>query len=50
MMLFGMGLGLYWGEGTKRGKGGMRITNTDAKMIKKFIEFLVHTNISLNMG
>lgn len=35
-----MGLGLYWGEGTKRGNGGMRITNTDARMLQKFIKFL----------
>ncbi len=39
-ILFGMGLGLYWGEGTKRGNGGMRITNTDARMLQKFIKFL----------
>ncbi|MEY2664276.1 MAG: hypothetical protein RIT04_84 [Candidatus Parcubacteria bacterium] len=38
--LFGLGLGLYWGEGTKRGKGGVRLTNTDPKLIRKFIEFL----------
>lgn len=38
-ILYGMGLGLFWGEGTKRGKGGMRITNSDPKMLRKFIEF-----------
>ncbi len=40
IFLFGLGLGLYWGEGLKRGKGAVRLTNTDPKMIKKFIEFL----------
>ncbi len=40
-ILFGLGLGIYWGEGLKRGKGGLRLTNTDSKMIKKFIDFLV---------
>ncbi len=39
-ILFGLGLGLYWGEGEKRGKGGIRITNTDINMIRKYIEFL----------
>ena len=39
-ILFGLGLGLYWGEGLKRGKGAVRLTNTDPKLIKKFIEFL----------
>lgn len=39
-ILFGLGLGLYWGEGVKRGSGGMRITNTDPKLLRKFIEFL----------
>jgi hypothetical protein len=39
-ILFGLGLGIYWGEGLKRGKGGVRITNTDAKMVRKFVDFL----------
>ena len=39
-ILYGMGLGLYWGEGTKRGTGALRLTNTDAKLVRKFIEFL----------
>jgi len=39
-ILFGLGLGIYWGEGLKRGNGGVRLTNTDAKMVKKFIDFL----------
>lgn len=39
-ILFGMGIGLYWGEGTKRGDGGLRLTNSDPKLVRKFIEFL----------
>ena len=39
-ILFGLGLGIYWGEGLKRGKGAVRLTNTDSGMISKFIEFL----------
>jgi hypothetical protein len=42
-ILFGMGLGLYWGEGAKRGVGGVRLGNTDAKLIKTFICFLETT-------
>lgn len=39
--LFGLGLGLYWGEGTKASKNSIRLGNTDPLLIKKFIEFLV---------
>lgn len=39
-ILFGLGLGLYWGEGLKRGKGGVRLGSTDTKLALKFIEFL----------
>ncbi len=39
-ILFGMGLGLYWGEGAKRGTGGVRLTNTDVRLLRKFMEFL----------
>ena len=38
--MYGLGLGLYWGEGSKRGNGGVKLGNTDAQLIKKFIEFL----------
>ncbi|MEI6420036.1 MAG: hypothetical protein WCO30_00240 [bacterium] len=40
-VIYGLGLGIYWGEGLKRGKGGVRLTNTDPKMVKLFIKFLV---------
>jgi len=39
--LFGLGLGLYWGEGNRANKTTVRLGNSDAKLIKKFIEFLV---------
>lgn len=39
-ILYGLGLGLYWGEGLKRGRGGVRLTNTDVRLVKKFIQFL----------
>lgn len=38
--LYGFGLGLYWGEGTKADKGAARLGNTDCGLIEKFIEFL----------
>lgn len=40
-ILFGFGLGLYWGEGTKANKYAVRLGNTDYRLIKKFIQFLV---------
>ena len=40
-MLYGLGLGLYWGEGTKSNKNSIRLGNTDARLIKSFIQFLV---------
>lgn len=39
--LFGLGVGLYWGEGTKSNKNSVRLGNTDPRLIKKFVEFLV---------
>ncbi len=38
--LFGFGLGLYWGEGTKADKSSVRLGNTDAGLLEKFIVFL----------
>ncbi len=38
--LFGLGLGLYWGEGNKANKISVRIGNSDPALLKKFIEFL----------
>jgi DNA-binding Lrp family transcriptional regulator len=39
--LKGFGLGLYWGEGNKKNKNSIKLANTDAGLINKFIEFLV---------
>ncbi|MFH1162299.1 MAG: hypothetical protein V1696_03440 [Candidatus Jorgensenbacteria bacterium] len=38
--LFGLGLGLYWGEGTKSSLDSIRLGNTNPKLIGKFILFL----------
>lgn len=38
--LRGLGLGLYWGEGTKANKHSIRLGNTDPRLIKSFILFL----------
>jgi hypothetical protein len=39
--LYGFGLGLYWGEGTKADKGSVRLGNSDPGIIRKFMEFLI---------
>jgi len=41
MFLFGLGLGLFWGEGTKRNLHAVRLSNSDPELVKKFIDFLV---------
>lgn len=38
--LFGLGVGLYWGEGTKSNKTSVRLGNTDPYLVKHFILFL----------
>lgn len=38
--LFGLGVGLYWGEGTKRSPDSVRLGNTDPDLVKKFVDFL----------
>jgi hypothetical protein len=40
-ILYGIGVGLYWGEGTKADKNSVRLGNTDSKLIKSFIKFLI---------
>lgn len=40
-VLYGLGVGLYWGEGTKSNKLCVRLGNTDSELIKKFIKFLI---------
>jgi hypothetical protein len=39
-ILYGLGLGIYWGEGNKVTPQAVRVTNTDTVMIKVFIHFL----------
>ncbi|MDD4319822.1 MAG: hypothetical protein PHW10_05885 [Candidatus Peribacteraceae bacterium] len=38
--LYGLGLGLYWGEGTKADKVSIRLGNTDPLLILAFLRFL----------
>lgn len=38
--LYGLGLGLFWGEGNKINKNSVRLGNTDVDLIKKFLDFL----------
>lgn len=40
--VFIAGLMLYWGEGDRRSKGLVSLTNTDPKMIKLFLFFLMN--------
>ncbi len=39
--LYGLGIGLYWGEGTKANKYAVRLGNTDPELLKMFKRFLV---------
>ncbi len=38
--LYGLGLGIYWGEGEKTSKGKVRVANSDPNLILIFREFL----------
>lgn len=38
--VFGLGLGLFWGEGSKRNVNSVRLSNSDPRLIKWFILFL----------
>jgi len=40
LILMGLGLGLYWGEGTKSNKNSIRLGNTDPALILNFIKFM----------
>lgn len=40
-ILFGLGIGLYWGEGTKANKTTVRLGNSDPILLKTFIRFLI---------
>ena len=39
--LKGVGIGLYWGEGSKKNKNSIKLCNSDPALIDKFIEFLI---------
>jgi hypothetical protein len=39
--LFGLGLGIYWGEGNKVDEYSVRVGNTDPRLLKSFIRFLI---------
>lgn len=39
--LFGLGVGLYWGEGTKRSRDQVRLGNTDPALVRMFVQFLI---------
>lgn len=39
-ILLGLGLGLWWGEGSKLHKGTIRLGNTDPLLIIRFVRFL----------
>ena len=43
--LFIAGIMLYWGEGDKKNKHRVRLTNTDPDMIKLFSQFLAACNV-----
>lgn len=38
--LYGLGLGLFWGEGNKVNKNSVRLGNTDVELIRNFLLFL----------
>jgi hypothetical protein len=40
--LLGLGIGLYWGEGTKSNKHSIRLGNTDPALLNVFIRFLTN--------
>jgi hypothetical protein len=42
MFLFGLGLGLFWGEGSKKNLHAVRLSNSDPRLVKKFIDFLIN--------
>ena len=42
MFLYGLGLGIYWGEGTKTSTHSLRVSNTDVGIIKTFRQFLLN--------
>lgn len=39
--LYGLGIGIYWGEGNKANKNTIRVGNTDPALLRIFIKFLI---------
>jgi hypothetical protein len=39
-VLYGLGVGIFWGEGNKVSKTSLRVGNTDPILLKTYIEFL----------
>lgn len=40
-ILFGLGLGLYWGEGTKASQYAVRLGNSDPLLVRTFLRFMI---------
>ncbi len=40
LILFGLGIGLYWGEGNRAHRNAIRLGNSDSAMLKCYIQFL----------
>jgi hypothetical protein len=40
-LLYGVGIGLFWGEGNKVNKTSLRLGNTDPDLIKTYVKFLI---------
>ncbi|MBI5003847.1 hypothetical protein HZC00_02025 [Candidatus Kaiserbacteria bacterium] len=38
--LFALGMGLYWGEGSKTNRGAIELSNTDPRIIQIYVMFL----------
>jgi hypothetical protein len=38
--LFGLGLGIYWGEGNRMNKNSVKLGNSDPSLLRTFIKFL----------
>ncbi len=41
MFLYGLGIGIYWGEGEKTSRNAVRVANTDPFVITTFVQFLL---------
>jgi len=39
--LAGLGVGLYWGEGNKKNKHAVRLGNSDPRLIRAFLNYLI---------